>query len=747
MSDLPAETYECTILTQPGAEESFYSQVTKVTDPYTEWDGAFMALCTIEQFNLLNQNPDVRGITWMFVQDEEILQDGAGSKTVYHRRCAPGQNISTYSTNVYAPPPNEVGDRALDSDEENKLYPQSSFPVYKRISPYVKGQANGNWGLIRHTNDSATSTPIIEHGPMVGPLNSFAIPDDTSALGSNSLLRSEIGHKMLTYRGSNGGMGFQLKVISTESTYNYNHDGEGVDVIIIGATVLAPDDPEFKNADGTTRLKFFDWTTLPGQSNVVKNYGPGIDYMGTRLMANPVADGVSAHAAGVAYMSCSNTYGAATGADIYCIPRNQIVYAQDRFECCRQFHKEKKAGRLVVDGVTINSTRPTIVIESATEKMYNQWLGGRSLGRASSSLVMTGVEGKVSIYRDSYANGVYDIQYRGTLLGDGTIDGGSNAGGTIQKLLLYNQYGTRGYNTGLGNFGITRMGHIYEEGPIHPGAVAAIATVDAEVEGTPVGDSLTATEASGNADPVREAINRAHAEGVHYVSSAGNETMKICLPDNIDYNNAYFGMERWGQRNLKGHYYNRGWRGHGDHTIVVAAIDSGYDHPSHRSITGGKEVIAAFSNRGDRCDTAAAGHNIPLLLLGCEESATYIFGGTSAACPMVGGLLACVLEKYPTTTPAQLRKFVREQMISSEKLYDPGDVPGEFSRDGDPYYFQNPFGLQGYSGNIAYLDPAIPFDPSTITDTSITAVASEQTGTNKKLNFTVDQINTKLASI
>ena len=108
--------------------------------------------------------------------------------------------------------------------------------------------------------------------------------------------------------------------------------------------------------------------------------------------------------------------------------------------------------------------------------------------------------------------------------------------------------------------------------------------------------------------------------------------------------------------------------------------------------------------------------------------------------------MAClVLQKYPTTTPAQMRKFFREHAISSEKLFDSNRKPLENTNEfGDSTYFDDVFGLQGYSGNIAYLDPLLPFDPSTITDTTVVSTEPTISG---RLNFSISEINTKLASI
>ena len=108
-------------------------------------------------------------------------------------------------------------------------------------------------------------------------------------------------------------------------------------------------------------------------------------------------------------------------------------------------------------------------------------------------------------------------------------------------------------------------------------------------------------------------------------------------------------------------------------------------------------------------------------------------------------MAACVLGKYPTTTPAQLRKYFRDHAVGTETLYDSGTRPTPSVNSGDASYYEDALGLRGYSGKIAYLDPALVFNPSTISNTSITS--TETVSTSNKINFTVSQINTKLASI
>ena len=79
-----------------------------------------------------------------------------------------------------------------------------------------------------------------------------------------------------------------------------------------------------------------------------------------------------------------------------------------------------------------------------------------------------------------------------------------------------------------------------------------------------------------------------------------------------------------------------------------------------------------------------------------------------------------VASKYPTTTSAQMRKYLREIAVSSATMGNPDTPPTVSNGDyGDPDYM-NHWASQGSNLKITYIDPSLPYDPSGITDTTIT---------------------------
>lgn len=482
------------------------------------------------------------------------------------------------------------------------------------------------------------------------------------------------------------------------ATYTNSYIGTGVDIILNLATIIDRSDPEFKTS-GTTRLKEFQWNTLPGMGSSGSNL-PTIDYSAT--------SGIDSHAEAVAALTAGNTYGWATGADLYIWPRTPMLaaaksVASHGWDAFRLFHQNK------------GNSRPTIVVDAIEYRSESPQINNGAV------LFRDGFYDKVR------PNGIPELQ-------------------VSRFRSFYNAHTSLAY----GNNKNIPYGHGYYSllnSPIN-GRTMDIRNLTTE-------DKATIMSYISNRDNSQQyanldAINDMSAAGVHHVSAAGNHSSKIALPDNIDYNNGVIGIWPYetGTGAAKHHRVYRFYPtcremlSMSTDTIVCAAITSNFNDPEEIYMSS-KESLADFSNRGDRVDTAAAGVNIYMNLY---TNGKYDATGTSFASPNVGGMAALVLGKYPTTTPAQLRKYFRETAKGNDTLYDSGTKPRPSSNFGDSTYYSDPLSLMGYSGNIAYLDPNITIDPSEITDTSVTSTETV-TSDAVKLNFTIDQINAKLANV
>jgi subtilisin family serine protease len=488
----------------------------------------------------------------------------------------------------------------------------------------------------------------------------------------------------------------------SSATYTNNYIGTGVDIILNLASIIDRSDPEFMTS-GTTRLKEFQWNTLPGMGSALPEDGnlPTVDYAATTI---------NNHAEAVAALTAGNTYGWATGADLYIFPRDQMI-AQQKYltthgwDAFRLFHQNK------------GNSRPTIVVDAI------QYVDS---GRAKPGAVLFRDE----IYDRLRPNGIPEVQpnrFRSLWNHQSSLAYGNNYSKP--------QNGNWNLYSAPANGGIT--GNAMDIRNLTAANKAAIM-------------SHISDPSKGSRYEWYEAINDMSAAGVHHVSSAGNYSSKLALPDNIDYNTGVIDIfpYEYGTDSAKHHrpgYFTPSCRempSMSTDTIVCASISPNFNDPEESHLSS-KETLSSFSNRGDRVDTAAAGENIYMdLYTNGEYEAT----GTSFASPNVGGMAALVLGKYPTTTPAQLRQYFRLHAKGNDTLYDSGTEPRPSSNFGDSTYFTDPLSLMGYSGNIAYLDPLITFNPSAISNTSVTSTETVSSDA-AKLNFTIDEINSKLSGI
>ena len=486
---------------------------------------------------------------------------------------------------------------------------------------------------------------------------------------------------------------------TTSATYSNVYDGTGVDIILNLASVLDRNDPEFIS-NGVNRLEQFQWNTLSGLSDM-----PTVDYSLTGESK------IHSHAEGVAYCCASNTHGWATGAALYIWPRDQ--FSKDKkytpthgWDCFRVFHQNK------------GNSRPTIVIDSI---MYVNIFAGSTTAAA--------VLFRDNIYSDLAPGGTQELSanvyYR--MLERNGLGGAYGNSMNMHSDLGYKLIGTNQIADGIAHSD-ARVGNVTST---IKNAINAFIRVPSN------GTSY---------DYWREALDEMEAAGVHHVSAAGNYGNKICLPDNIDYNNGIITpfplpTTLGGTVSFHNLFYNyestcRANYVIGPNTIVAGALGSEF---GVQSAFNNKETLAFFSDRGDRVDTCAAGDNIYLNLF---SNGQYEATGTSFASPNIAGMAACVLEKYPTTTVQQLRKYFRDHAVGTDTLYDTGNQPVPSSNKGDLQYFGNPIGLKGYSGKIAYLDPNLTFNPTTISNTTITS--AESVSASNVIDHSIAEINTIL---
>ena len=432
---------------------------------------------------------------------------------------------------------------------------------------------NKNWGLIRHTSDANPFTSL-----------------------------SYSGTENYTY------------------TYDNTHgQGENVDIIFITQGMIYTDNAGYKTS-GTSRIQQFDWRTLTDSPTTVN-----VDYSTSATRSD--------HSERVVACACHNDYGAATAANIYIIPRSQIVSPFHYWVLPKLFHQQK------------GNSNPTIVVTAFGTSISTAQLGS--------------------------------ITFRGT---------------------KYRTYRGRSLNRGYYQSAHDTAGFT-GNGAVRVPAASAYLTVLEEM-----------TDA-----------------GVIHFTSAGNNQHKCDVSGGVDYNNKAY---KWTVN--YDYFAARATYGANDDTIHVGNLDSWFNDGNTQVTEGGdnKEVCPytgefsfASSNRGPRVDCYVAGTAIPITYPSTSNhtaTVNNISTGTSFSCPTLAGLAAMVVSKYPSTTPAQMRKYLREIAVSSATMGDTVVQPKVSDGDkGDPDYFE-PNTSQNSNLKITYIDPSLPYDPSGITDTTIT---------------------------
>lgn len=165
-------------------------------------------------------------------------------------------------------------------------------------------------------------------------------------------------------------------------------------------------------------------------------------------------------------------------------------------------------------------------------------------------------------------------------------------------------------------------------------------------------------------------LEDAMQDGIIIVGAAGNNSMKMDVSGGPDYDN-YFTY------NFTSVYYHEGTSpGSSPGTISVGAVGNFVN-----------ETKADYSNCGPRVDIYAPGSCIMSSVnstnIGARDNRNSNYGiqkfsGTSMASPQVTGVLACVLEAYPTLTQQQAREYILLH-AKNDQITDTGGGYTDFS--------------------------------------------------------------------
>lgn len=172
-------------------------------------------------------------------------------------------------------------------------------------------------------------------------------------------------------------------------------------------------------------------------------------------------------------------------------------------------------------------------------------------------------------------------------------------------------------------------------------------------------------------------INAAIASGVIVVLLAGNFGMSLLPPEHPDWNNTI--SVKLGANVNSQFIGHRQLHCQSPDAIVVGGFDSMYINEGGQL----REVMTEGSSKGPVIDVLAPYFGIPAAGTETHQPRTgyvsypdnsnfsaKLFGGTSGATPLVGGIVACLAELRPWMTSRDAKAAIRE-LATSGRIYEP----------------------------------------------------------------------------
>ena len=211
-------------------------------------------------------------------------------------------------------------------------------------------------------------------------------------------------------------------------------------------------------------------------------------------------------------------------------------------------------------------------------------------------------------------------------------------------------------------------------------------------------------------------ITQMIADGIHVVSSAGNQNAYLAALGSSDHGNYIKVVDIYNGNQEGTYYYNRGgWMNQSTDAITVGNIDNDK-----------LERKRPDSNKGPGVDIWAPGTGIVASGTTYYNGAVdhpvnssyknFLFYGTSAAAPQVAGCLAMNLTAYPYVTPKQGKGFIVDQATKDQITEQ--NPP---TQAGTRY-------LDGAANKFLFSGPPIGLDTSIVSRTFSSAATSYANG-------------------
>jgi hypothetical protein len=221
-----------------------------------------------------------------------------------------------------------------------------------------------------------------------------------------------------------------------------------------------------------------------------------------------------------------------------------------------------------------------------------------------------------------------------------------------------------------------------------------------ETYGIPVTSSNALKKTPARYAALDADIEDAIADGVIIVGSSGNSYWNVNTEDDLDYNNSFFYEGAGTIYPMQGSTPTASGT-----SLCVGAID-----------VRTEEYKTTFSNYGSRVEVYAPGRFITssvynftatsefgITLVTDPRNSSYFLGsisGTSMASPQVAGLLACLLENFPSMTQSEIKKYI-ENNSTTNRISSTGGGASDYTSLGvnsnNRYlFYKKERGLTGY---------------------------------------------------
>lgn len=195
-------------------------------------------------------------------------------------------------------------------------------------------------------------------------------------------------------------------------TYTYDHDGEGVDIVVLDSGI-DPNHPEWNDVNGVSRFKQIDWVAETGLA--IQDDDGNLVTQDDYFYSD--ADG---HGTACASLAAGLLNGHAKGADIYAMklkdldPEGRGYSLLNAFALLNAWHNQKTNGRPTVVNMSFGFSANTYIPIGGVYRgeTWNRYTDAGNLNMSAAEIAYkTGLKGVQSTGDGSYSDTAFDSTY------------------------------------------------------------------------------------------------------------------------------------------------------------------------------------------------------------------------------------------------------------------------------------------------------------------------------------------------